>query len=619
MTNSRKKKKNDKKLWGENFDRNKLVKLIDYYKSVLKNHSEKYEETNNITYKPTADYRNLGDFFDHVQSQTYKVTFVGIDKDYIDALASEGKLYLFQIWNKDFSPLSKGRKNLHTLYWQELFSPKNLSDVRFKLNGKAEVFFRRKSIAPIITHPKNKPITNKNPIRGKKERTLSYDLIKDRRYTEDKFFFHCPITLNFKSSGSDNNKYINLKINDIIKKNPDVNILSIDRGERHLLYYTLLNSKGEIREQKSLNTVFDDVQREHSYHDKLNTLEVERQAARKAWKTIRNIKELKSGYLSQVVHKICKLAIDHNAIIVLEDLNSGFKRERFKVEKQVYQKFEKTLIDKMNFLVFKERPHNIPGGVLYAYQLTSKFDTFKKMRKQTGLLYYVDARYTSKICPKTGFVNLLYPKYTNVSAAQNFFRNFESITYNTKEKYFEFKFRYSKFISEQKPSARKNSDLPNNYYQKEWTVCSFGNRLVPKRSSKNIVEILDLNPTQELNNLFTENHISFDDGKNLIESISTNEHKDFFKRLLDYLKYTLQSRNTNKKSGDDFILSCVKDNSGEFFDSRKPKNGCPENADANGAYHIGLKGLLAIKKIKSGDTNLFVDKHEYLDFVANKT
>ena len=80
-----------------------------------------------------------------------------------------------------------------------------------------------------------------------------------------------------------------------------------------------------------------------------------RDKARKSWETIENIKELKSGYLSQVIHKLAKLIIEHNAIVVLEDLNKGFKRGRFKVEKQVYQKFEKALIDKLNYLCFKNK------------------------------------------------------------------------------------------------------------------------------------------------------------------------------------------------------------------------------------------------------------------------
>ena len=46
-------------------------------------------------------------------------------------MVDEGRLYLFQIYNKDFSmkKKEKGTDNLHTLYWKALFDEKNLKDV----------------------------------------------------------------------------------------------------------------------------------------------------------------------------------------------------------------------------------------------------------------------------------------------------------------------------------------------------------------------------------------------------------------------------------------------------------------------------------------------------------
>jgi len=65
---------------------------------------------------------------------------------------------------------------------------------------------------------------------------------------------------------------------------------------------------------------------------------------------------------------------------------------------------KKHLIDKLNYLVFKdERDVSIPGGILNGYQLTAPFDSFKKMGKQTGILFYTNAEYTSQTDPLTGF------------------------------------------------------------------------------------------------------------------------------------------------------------------------------------------------------------------------
>ena len=69
-----------------------------------------------------------------------------------------------------------------------------------------------------------------------KENTAKCDIVKDRRFTEDKFFFHCPISINYKYQ--DKTPEFNNKVLDFLKNNPDINIIGIDRGERNLLYIT---------------------------------------------------------------------------------------------------------------------------------------------------------------------------------------------------------------------------------------------------------------------------------------------------------------------------------------------------------------------------------------------
>ena len=66
----------------------------------------------------------------------------------------KGQLYLFQIYNKDFSDKSTGTKNLHTMYFENLFSEENLKNIVLKLDGNAEVFFRKSSIKQPIIHKK---------------------------------------------------------------------------------------------------------------------------------------------------------------------------------------------------------------------------------------------------------------------------------------------------------------------------------------------------------------------------------------------------------------------------------------------------------------------------------
>lgn len=238
-------------------------------------------------------------------------------------------MYLFQIYNKDFSEYSKGTPNMHTLYWKALFDERNLADVVYKLNGQAEMFYRKKSIENTHpTHPANHPILNKNKDNNKKESLFEYDLIKDRRYTVDKFMFHVPITMNFKSSGSEN---INQDVKAYLRHTQMTeHIIGIDRGERHLLYLVVIDLQGNIKEQFSLNEIVNEYNGNTyhtNYHDLLDVREEELKA-RQSWQTIENIKELKEGYLSQVIHKITQLMVKYHAIVVLEDLNMGFMRGR---------------------------------------------------------------------------------------------------------------------------------------------------------------------------------------------------------------------------------------------------------------------------------------------------
>jgi len=586
-------------------------KMIEFYKECISKHPEWNEF--GFKFKKTSEYSDTSEFYKEVSDQGYKLTFQKVSTNYLDEMVNTGKLYLFNIWNKDFSKFSKGKPNLHTLYWKEIFSENNLKDVVYKLNGQAEIFYRKKSLSGKVTHLKNIPIKNKDSINGKETSVFKYDLIKDKRYYQNKYLFHCPITLNFKAKGS---SFINNKINEFIIKNCNkINILGIDRGERNLLYCSLLNSNGKIILQKSFNVMQDKFGRNVDYYNKLDAKEKERDKSRKEWKNIENIKELKEGYLSQIIHEIAKIIIEHNAIVVLEDLNFGFKRGRFKFEKQVYQKFELKLIEKLNYLVFKDKNSTLAGGLLHAYQLTNEFDSFKKLGKQSGVLYYVGANYTSKIDPKTGFANLLHPSYENVEQSKEFFGKFDSIKFNKTEGLFEFDFDYSNF--------NKDSKLKKN----QWKVFTNGERIINERTKNNTYESKKINLTDELKKLFEEEKIPFTETNNLKGHIISSNSKNLHKGLTNLLKYTLQLRNSNNKTNEDYILSCVKYDEKNFFDSRNAKESEPKDADANGAYNIGLKGLMLIEKMKEQSKkqrgekqkyDLKISNEDYFNWVTNR-
>lgn len=597
---------------GDNFDIKACHALIDFFKESIEKHQEwrQFE----FEFSPTETYKDISDFYREVEAQGYKISFKNISEKYIDELVDEGKLYLFKIWNKDFSPHSKGTPNLHTLYWKMIFDEKNLQDVVYKLNGEAEVFFRKASIdeKDIIKHEANKPIENKNKLNDKKKSVFNYDLIKDRRYTVDKFQFHVPITLNFKALGKDN---IDRYAREYIKEAKDLHIIGIDRGERHLLYLTVIDMDGNIKEQYSLNEIVNEYNgKEHhiNYHDLLDKREKEMERAKKEWQTIESIKELKEGYISQVIYKISQLMIKYNAILVLENLNEGFINGRKKVGKQVYQKFEKMMIDKLNYLVDKKLEEGEAGGLLKAYQLASKFESFKKLGKQSGMMFYIPAWNTSNIDPCTGFVNLFerkHLKYSSVNAAVDFWSKFESIAYDDKGGYFKFSFDYGRFTGRAEGTKT------------DWTVCSVGERIVNFRNPDNNSQwdSKTVDPTAEIIELCREYDIDCKSEDLKTEFVSVKDRR-FHEELLRLFRLILQMRNSVTGTEIDYMISPVANAEGVFYDSRNCKKNLPENADANGAYNIARKGLWIINKIKEtkeaelDKVNLNISNKEWLNF-----
>ncbi|MDD4748119.1 MAG: type V CRISPR-associated protein Cas12a/Cpf1, partial [Salinivirgaceae bacterium] len=587
-----------------------LHKLIDYFKLGFKSH-QSYKHYDYI-WKPTNEYRDIAEFYKDVIVSCYRVNFQNVNWSVVESFVSQGKFYLFQIYNKDFSPNSKGTPNMHTLYWKMLFNEENLKNIVYQLNGQAEVFYRKLSINDEnrVIHKAKESIANKNELNTKKQSVFDYDIIKDRRYTMDKFLFHVPITLNFKSEGLNN---INTNVNSYLQRSKNTHIIGIDRGERHLLYLTLINPKGEIVKQFSLNEIVNEYNGntyKTNYHDLLDKREKARLDERESWKTIETIKELKEGYISQVIHKITDLMAEYSAIVVLEDLNFGFMRGRQKVEKQVYQKFEKMLIDKLNYLVDKQKGASEFGGTLKALQLTNKFESFKAMGKQNGFLYYVPAWNTSKIDPVTGFVNFFATKYESTDKAKEFFAKFKAIRFNAQKQYFEFVVdNYTLFNAKAEGT------------QQNWTICTYSDRIKTFRNPEKNNE-WDNQPiilTQAFIDFFKKQGIDHT-VSNLKELIISQQTKDFFEGLLQLFKLTVQMRNSITNSDVDFLISPVADKNGNFYDSRTAGLELPKDADANGAYNIARKGQWVLEQIRKPDADLkrlklAISNKEWLQFV----
>ena len=594
---------------GKNFNLADCHRLIDFFKQSIAKHEDWSKFP--FHFSDTSTYEDISGFYREVEQQGYSIGFRKISESYIYRLVDEGKLYLFQIWNKDFSDYSKGTPNMHTLYWKALFDKANLADVVYKLNGQAEVFYRKRSLQKENTtvHKALQPIKNKNTQNEKSTSTFDYDIVKDRRYTVDKFHFHVPITINFKSSGRPN---INEHVLDIIRHHGIEHVIGIDRGERHLLYLSLIDLKGRIIKQMTLNEIKQQTGGNYgtNYKELLAAREGDRAEARRNWKKIENIKDLKAGYLSQVVHVIAQMMVEYNAIVVLEDLNMGFMRGRQKIERSVYEQFEHMLIDKLNFYVDKKKEACAPGGLLHGLQLANKFESFNKLGKQSGCLFYVPAWNTSKIDPVTGFVNMLDARYESVESSRRFFSRFDVIRYNEEKNWFEFTFDYNNFHA--KLDGTKT----------QWTLCTYGSRIKTFRNPAklNQWDNEEVVLTDEFKKVFANAGINIHG--NLKEAICSLAKREHLEPLMHLMKLLLQLRNSKTNSEVDYMLSPVAEN-GVFYDSRSCNGNLPIDADANGAYNIARKGLWVLRQIqdsKPGDKlNLALSNKEWLRFVQEKS
>lgn len=624
---------------GSTFDKQFMHDFIDFYKDAVAKHPiwSKF----NFVYSPTESYEDIGAFFNEVSKQAYKIRFSYIEEAQINDWVDNGKLYLFQLYNKDYAEGAHGRKNLHTLYWENLFSPENLNNLVLKLNGQAELFYRPQSIKKPVTHKMGTKMLNRRdksgmPIpesiyrslyqyfNGKKQfseltdaekayidqvivKDVTHEITKDRRYTKPEYFFHVPITFNLNADGND---YINERVQEYLKDNPDVNIIGIDRGERHLIYLTLINQKGEILKQKTFNTVGD-----YNYQAKLTQREQERDQARKSWQSVGKIKDLKEGFLSAVIHEIAKMMIENNAIVVLEDLNFGFKRGRFKVERQVYQKFEKMLIDKLNYLSFKDRKVDEEGGILRGYQLAQQFKSFQRLGKQSGFLFYIPAAYTSKIDPISGFINHFnFNDITNAEKRKEFFMKMERIEMKNGD--IEFEFDYRKFKTYQTD------------YENVWTVSTYGKRIIMQPDEMGHKVMKDFYPTQQIIKAFESKGITLEEGKDikaLLSAIEANAmNASFYSTLFFAFQKTLQMRNSNSATEEDYILSPVAVNGKHFCSTDEANKGrdangnwiskLPVDADANGAYHIAIKGLYLLMNPLTRK----IENEKWLQFMVEK-
>jgi CRISPR-associated protein Cpf1 len=114
----------------------------------------------------------------------------------------------------------------------------------------------------------------------------------------------------------------------------------------------------------------------------------------------------------------------------------------------------------------------------------------------------------------------------------------------------------------------------------------------------------------------------YGDGTCIKTQIAAKEDKAFFETLLYWFKMTLQMRNSETGTDEDYLISPVMNAKGTFYDSRNADETLPKDADANGAYHIAKKGLWVLEQINKTETiedlkkvKVAISNKEWLQYV----
>ena len=312
--------------------------------------------------------------------------------------------------------------------------------------------------------------------------------------------------------------------------------------------------------------------------------------AKQSWKQQESIKNLKDGYISHVVHKLLTDAIplgnenETPSYIVLEKLSREMKRGRQKIEKQVYQKFELALANKLNFYVSKDVAEGKPGSIQMPLQFVPPVRTFEQIDKKDsfGIMLYTRANYTSVTDPLTGWRKTIYiTSGSDKEILEQLFKAFIDIRYDGKDYVFSY----------EEQNTHHRWDMYSGICGKSLDRFEYNN-FKRQHVVYNIVDVLD--------GLFADFNKSgslLEQMRNGVKLRKTEDSRTAYESLRKAINMMQQIRNTgNKIEDDNFLQSPVRNTDGKNFDTRHAEEfgnlKFIVDADANGAYNIARKGLI---------------------------
>lgn len=508
--------------------------------------------------RASSEYENLNDFYSELNAKAYRMYKQYIDADMLNNMVESGDAYLFLLYGTG-RMYSDNCSNDYANILKYILSDECMAKKDVRLNSDVEVTYRKACRENRITHEKGSVLVNKTDVNGVPIPDDAYralylyyngktsvlpeaarpyfnlavtkkadrDLIKDRRYAQDKWF----INLSYKLNPTPERKG---KLNEVVRESFHVddnpNILTVIRGERDLLYYTLTGK--DINESGSLNVI-----NGTDYGKILKELTYERKNAQKNWDNSKKVVNYKDTFILQAVSFIVKKAVANDAVICIENIDTKFKQKRMCVDNQVYQKFEDMLVKRLSCFSDPHIPMGEPGSLINPLQLASiKYSK----GKQNGILFKVNNARTAQADDKTGFCNMFSLKnITTMAEKRDFIENFTEISINDKDG-IKLCFNYADF---------KESQLAGdcNGYDYLWTLNPRGFRNA--RTDTGRMKTVDMEEQWYM----TFGKI-YRDGNNLIEAIL--DDSKLVKQVFDLIRESLQSKYRDD-NGDEWYISPV--------------------------------------------------------------
>lgn len=585
----------------KSLDPAETARLVQYFIDCVT--SRLYESWNayNFTFKDASEYPTLNDLYNEMDEKAYCMLSRPISEQWLRDRVAAGEILLFRLTNRYMEPGRKGREDKTSRILRYAFSKENMESGEIRICGGEKLTYREQAIEKRVTHPAGIPIANKNPDNPRRTRTLSYDLYKDKRYMDEMFQFSIPVILNNKSKDAAA-KRVNIEVNEIIRRTPDLNVLGINRGENNLISYAVTAPDGRILAQGNLNTIDG-----YNYQALLASLERSRTRSRQDWATQQSIKNTKEGYLAVVTTEILRLASEWNCVVAMENIGSDFKQKRQKFERNIYQQFERDLCTRLQYCDLEDRP--ITEGL----QLTRGDLPMEESNSypQNGVLFFVSPWMISRTIPRQPFLTLGYIETDKLSQARAFFEKVRRAVYNAKDDVFEFTVPESAIFK-----------LPKDVEDREVTICTYGERVLntyDKTGYGTPVDEVHL-LTQEMMKILQDAGIKV--SGDISKAIAEQGRLTFYKQVASILNLAMRptSLYSAQRVKELRIHGCVRAADGSFYDSRFAPDDMPKDGDTMAAWNVARKCLLILEQIRGTDDlfpRLSRNNIDWFDMVRN--